>query len=110
MRIARQQARKLRHRQPHIGQHAGDALAALFLAQLGRMHLQALADDFLYRQARRQRRERVLKHHLHMPPEGLVVRTVAVRRLLPLRPGNAHLPLKRQQAQQRLRQRGFSRA
>ena len=109
VRVARQQLRKARFVQPDFGQliaHAGGARGGV---QLGRVHAQALAHDLFHRHARRQRRERILKHHLHGAPQGLIVR-VPMRPAAPVdQQAAADLP-RRQQAQRRLRQRGLARA
>lgn len=80
------------------------------LNQVSFMHVQALADDFLDRHARRQRRERILEHHLHLTAQLLVGARVAHGGLLPGLPGHLQRARAGQQAQDGLRQRGLARA
>ena len=58
----------------------------------GLVDLQAFADDLLDRQARRERRERVLEHHLDLAPQ---MRAALCRRVLPRRAADADLALAR---------------
>ncbi len=108
--IALQQAGELRLGQAHLGQHGLHALALLRSSQRRLVHAQAFAHDLGHGQARRQRGERILEHHLHLAAQLLVVRTVVLRGLLPGLAGHLQLAAGRQQAQQRLRQCGLARA
>ena len=110
MRVAREQAGELRLGQAHLGQGGFHAAAALGGVDARFMHQQPLAHDFFDREARRERRERVLEHHLHPLAQCLVGGCVAGGRLLPGLAVDLQIALRRQQAQDGLRQGGLARA
>jgi hypothetical protein len=75
VRITREQRRELGLRQPHVLQRRQHACAVAAPQTARGVHPQALAHDFLDRHARRQRRKRILEHHLHPLAQGLVGRS-----------------------------------
>ena len=83
-----------------IAQCRQNKLSPCLHAQPGLMNQQALPDDFFNCQTRRQRRERILKHHLHHAPHALVLLCVHAPGARP----DLQLTRARQQTQQSQRQ------
>ena len=106
MRVALQQRCHLAvFSQPHIQQRGDNALAPLRFGQRGFVNFQAFADDGLDGQARRQRRQRILKHHLYFAPQRAARGGIST---LPARAADADFALGRHQIQHRQRQRGLA--
>src|SRR5262249_58640674 len=93
--------------EPHIEQRGQYPLAARRSIELRLVDLEAFAHDLLYRQARRERRQRVLEHHLDLAPQALALRGV---RLGPGGAVDADVALRRDEAEDGERERGLARA